>query len=105
MHKKDWRLNERMYGGLTGLNKKETTELHGADQVKAWRRSYDTPPPPVETDSPFWPGNDNRYAHIPRSEVSYIECRACSTAVTNDKMTTPPPSCAINARRSHSANV
>ncbi len=47
---RDWRLNERHYGGLTGLNKAETTEKHGEDQVRIWRRSYDVPPPPMETD-------------------------------------------------------
>lgn len=47
---RDWRLNERHYGGLTGLNKAETTEKHGEDQVRIWRRSYDVPPPPMEAD-------------------------------------------------------
>ena len=56
----NWRLNERMYGGLTGLNKKETVEKYGAEQVGKWRRSYDTPPPQIELSSPYWPGNDNR---------------------------------------------
>lgn len=46
----NWRLNERMYGGLTGLNKKETVEKYGAEQVGQWRRSYDTPPPPIDLD-------------------------------------------------------
>jgi 2,3-bisphosphoglycerate-dependent phosphoglycerate mutase len=57
-----WRLNERMYGGLTGLNKSETAAKHGEQQVQIWRRSYDIPPPPVDEDSPYWPGNDRRYA-------------------------------------------
>ena len=70
----DWRLNERMYGGLTGLNKKETAEKFGADQVKVWRRSYDTPPPPIDTDSKYWPGNDNAYAHIPMADIPLSEC-------------------------------
>ena len=56
-----WRLNERHYGGLTGLNKAETAEKHGADQVKIWRRSYDTPPPPIAADNPDNPANDVRY--------------------------------------------
>jgi 2,3-bisphosphoglycerate-dependent phosphoglycerate mutase len=55
-----WRLNERMYGGLTGLNKKETVAKYGEDQVKKWRRSYSDPPPPIDTSSPYWPGNDNK---------------------------------------------
>lgn len=61
---KDWRLNERHYGGLTGLNKKETAEKHGDDQVKIWRRSYDTPPPPLDPASPYNPARDPRYASV-----------------------------------------
>ena len=56
-----WQLNERHYGGLTGLNKAETAEKHGADQVKIWRRSYDTPPPPIDPANPDNPANDLRY--------------------------------------------
>ncbi len=59
---KDWRLNERHYGGLTGLNKKETADKHGEEQVKIWRRSYDTPPPPLDPASPYNPVLDPRYA-------------------------------------------
>ena len=51
---KTWRLNERHYGGLTGLNKAETAEKHGEEQVKIWRRSFDTPPPPMEKDHPYY---------------------------------------------------
>lgn len=67
---KDWRLNERHYGGLTGLNKAETMEKHGSDQVRIWRRSFDTPPPPMEPGSAFDLSGDPRYAGItvPRSE-------------------------------------
>jgi 2,3-bisphosphoglycerate-dependent phosphoglycerate mutase len=69
---KDWRLNERHYGGLTGLDKKETAAKHGDVQVKIWRRSYDTPPPPIEETSPFNPARDPRYAalsdKIPKTE-------------------------------------
>jgi 2,3-bisphosphoglycerate-dependent phosphoglycerate mutase len=61
---KDWRLNERHYGGLTGLDKAETAAKHGADQVHIWRRSFDTPPPPLESDSPFDLSKDRRYAGI-----------------------------------------
>jgi 2,3-bisphosphoglycerate-dependent phosphoglycerate mutase len=66
----DWRLNERHYGGLTGLDKAETAEQHGADQVKLWRRSYDIPPPDMATDSPWSFANDPRYAgiEVPRTE-------------------------------------
>ena len=61
---KDWRLNERHYGGLTGLNKAETAAKHGDDQVKIWRRSFDVPPPPMEAGSPFDLSHDRRYAGI-----------------------------------------
>lgn len=57
-----WQLNERHYGGLTGLNKAETAEKHGADQVKIWRRSYDTPPPPLDPSSEYNMADDPRYA-------------------------------------------
>ena len=69
-----WRLNERMYGALTGLDKKETVEKYGADQVKEWRRSYSTPPPEISLDSPHWPGNSNEYAHIPLGDLPRSEC-------------------------------
>ncbi|MEO5494178.1 MAG: 2,3-diphosphoglycerate-dependent phosphoglycerate mutase [Sphingomonas sp.] len=61
---KDWRLNERHYGGLTGLNKAETAAKHGDDQVKIWRRSFDIPPPAMEPGSEFDLTNDRRYAGI-----------------------------------------
>lgn len=61
---KDWRLNERHYGGLTGSDKAETAALHGEDQVKLWRRSYDTPPPPLAPGGEFDFTNDRRYAGI-----------------------------------------
>ncbi|EOD35894.1 2,3-bisphosphoglycerate-dependent phosphoglycerate mutase [Emiliania huxleyi CCMP1516] len=69
-----WRLNERMYGGLTGLNKKETAAKYGDEQVKRWRRSYDVPPPPVEKDSPYYPGNNPQYYHIREEELPLSEC-------------------------------
>ena len=67
---KDWRLNERHYGGLTGLDKAETAEKHGEEQVHVWRRSFDVPPPELEPGSLFDLGQDARYAGIaiPRSE-------------------------------------
>ncbi|MDZ7894024.1 MAG: 2,3-diphosphoglycerate-dependent phosphoglycerate mutase [Sphingobium sp.] len=61
---KDWRLNERHYGGLTGLDKAETAAKHGDDQVKIWRRSFDTPPPVLEAGSAFDLSTDRRYAGI-----------------------------------------
>jgi len=67
---KDWRLNERHYGGLTGLNKQEMIDKVGADQVKIWRRSFDIPPPDLPADSPWDVSSDRRYAEIavPRTE-------------------------------------
>jgi 2,3-bisphosphoglycerate-dependent phosphoglycerate mutase len=67
---KDWRLNERHYGGLTGFNKQEMIDKVGAEQVKIWRRSYDVPPPPLPDDSPYRVRSDRRYAgvDVPRSE-------------------------------------
>jgi len=67
---KDWRLNERHYGGLTGLDKAETAAKHGDEQVKVWRRSFDIPPPPLEAGSEFDLASDPRYAGIaiPNSE-------------------------------------
>ena len=62
---KDWRLNERHYGGLTGLDKQETREKHGDEQVLIWRRSFDVPPPPLEPGSAFDLASDTRYAGIP----------------------------------------
>jgi 2,3-bisphosphoglycerate-dependent phosphoglycerate mutase len=61
---KDWRLNERHYGGLTGLNKAETAAKHGEDQVKVWRRSYDVPPPPLVPGGEFDFSMDRRYAGL-----------------------------------------
>jgi len=61
---KDWRLNERHYGGLTGLDKAETAAKHGDEQVKIWRRSFDIPPPPLDAGSPYDLASDPRYAGI-----------------------------------------
>lgn len=71
---RSWRLNERHYGALQGLDKKQTAERHGADQVHTWRRGYDTPPPPVEQDDPEHPANDPRYAHLPPDVLPATEC-------------------------------
>ncbi len=67
---RDWRLNERHYGGLTGLDKAETARVHGDDQVKIWRRSYDIPPPDLPADSEWDFAGDPRYAgaEVPRTE-------------------------------------
>ena len=71
--RRDWRLNERHYGDLTGLNKTETRERHGAEQLQEWRRGYATPPPPISDDNPFNPNDDVRYASI---EPPLAECLA-----------------------------
>lgn len=69
-----WRLNERHYGALQGLDKKETTERHGPEQTKIWRRSFDVPPPPVDADSPEHPANDRRYRLLDQSLLPASEC-------------------------------
>lgn len=69
-----WRLNERHYGALQGLNKAQTAELHGMEQVKIWRRSYDVPPPPLSPDDPRLPSRDPRYAGVDPDELPLSEC-------------------------------
>lgn len=71
---RNWRLNERHYGALQGLDKKATTDQYGADQVKLWRRSYDIPPPPVEVTSPEHPVHDRRYRLLPPDLLPATEC-------------------------------
>jgi 2,3-bisphosphoglycerate-dependent phosphoglycerate mutase len=68
-----WRLNERHYGSLQGLNKTQTVEKHGAEQVKVWRRSYDIPPPPLPQSDPGHPRFDRRYAGVPAGELPSAE--------------------------------
>ncbi|HWR88993.1 MAG TPA: 2,3-diphosphoglycerate-dependent phosphoglycerate mutase [Dissulfurispiraceae bacterium] len=68
-----WRLNERHYGALQGLNKAETVEKHGEEQVKIWRRSYDVPPPALTPDDPRHPGKDPRYAQLKPEELPLTE--------------------------------
>jgi 2,3-bisphosphoglycerate-dependent phosphoglycerate mutase len=70
---KSWRLNERHYGALTGLNKAEMAAEHGEAQVTIWRRSYDTPPPPVTARDPEHPSHDRRYASLKRDEMPLTE--------------------------------
>ena len=69
-----WRLNERHYGALQGLNKAETAKKYGDEQVLVWRRSYDTPPPALEEDDPRWERGDRRYAKLSASEMPRTEC-------------------------------
>lgn len=73
--KQAWELNERHYGGLTGLNKQETVDKHGKEQVLVWRRSYDVPPPPLEEGSEYYSYfmDDPRYAHIPKDKLPLTE--------------------------------
>lgn len=72
--KRHWRLNERHYGALQGLNKKETAEKHGKEQVFEWRRSYDTPPPALEPDDERHPRHDRRYASLAPDLLPATEC-------------------------------
>ncbi len=71
---RDWRLNERHYGALQGLNKSETAAKYGEDQVKIWRRSYDIPPPVLEKTDPRYPGHDPRYKNLTDKELPLTEC-------------------------------
>ncbi|MDD5427946.1 MAG: 2,3-diphosphoglycerate-dependent phosphoglycerate mutase [Candidatus Omnitrophica bacterium] len=69
-----WRLNERHYGALQGLNKSETAAKFGEDQVLVWRRSYDVPPPKLEKNDPRYPGSDPRYKGLTAKELPLTEC-------------------------------
>ena len=70
---RSWRLNERHYGALQGLNKAETAERFGMEQVMTWRRSYDVPPPPLSKDDERYPGKDPRYASLKPNEIPLTE--------------------------------
>ncbi|EED92502.1 phosphoglycerate mutase [Thalassiosira pseudonana CCMP1335] len=76
-----WRLNERHYGGLQGLNKQETVDEYGKDQVLIWRRSYDIPPPECDESSEYYPGNDPRYANVDKADLPKTE----SLKLTEDR--------------------
>lgn len=69
-----WRLNERHYGALQGLNKSEMAKKYGEDQVHVWRRSYDVPPPPLKPTDPMYPGNDPRYRDVNKNDIPLSEC-------------------------------
>ena len=71
---RDWRLNERHYGALQGLNKAETAAKYGDDQVKIWRRSYDIRPPALEEADPRYPGKDRRYHNLTKQQLPLTEC-------------------------------
>jgi 2,3-bisphosphoglycerate-dependent phosphoglycerate mutase len=77
---KSWRLNERHYGALTGLDKAETIAKHGDEQVRIWRRSYDVPPPPQDRSDPFHPCHDARYANVPKDDLPDGESLAMTLA-------------------------
>src|SRR4029078_6247749 len=70
---KDWRLNERHYGALQGLNKAETAAKHGEAQIRIWRPRYDTPPPPLEPDDSRHPSRDPRYSTLSQNELPLTE--------------------------------
>ena len=70
---KAWQLNERHYGALQGLDKQQTVDKHGIDQVTVWRRSYDVPPPELETSSDMWPGNDAKYGRLDKAVMPTTE--------------------------------
>lgn len=74
--RRSWRLNERHYGALQGMDKKQTTETYGAEQVFEWRRSYDVPPPPLDPDDERHPRFDERYAALPPDVLPASECLA-----------------------------
>jgi 2,3-bisphosphoglycerate-dependent phosphoglycerate mutase len=70
---RSWRVNERMYGALQGLNKAETAARHGEEQVLVWRRSYDVPPPPLDVSDPRHPSHDSRYASLAPADIPLTE--------------------------------
>jgi 2,3-bisphosphoglycerate-dependent phosphoglycerate mutase len=80
--KRTWRLNERHYGDLTGLDKAETAARHGEAQVKIWRRAYDIAPPPISPDNDFDPADDPRYAQLDPAAIPASECLADVVART-----------------------
>lgn len=71
---RDWRLNERHYGALQGLNKAETAAKYGEQQVKVWRRSYDIRPPELDENDPRYPGHDPRYKGLSKNQLPHTEC-------------------------------
>ena len=113
---KDWRLNERHYGGLTGLNKAETIARVGEAQVKIWRRSFDIPPPPLEADSPYQVGADRRYAgiDIPSSEslkdtiarvLPYYEAEIASALRRGERVIVAAHGNSLRALEKHLSNI
>jgi len=72
--KRTWRLNERHYGALQGLNKKDTLEKYGEEQFMLWRRSFDVPPPPIDPDDKYAQNKDSKYANLSPAEIPLTEC-------------------------------
>ncbi|KAF0698530.1 Aste57867_10857 [Aphanomyces stellatus] len=81
----EWRLNERHYGALTGLDKAETVQKHGKEQVLIWRRSYDIPPPQLTTDSEYYPGHDRRYKNLKKEDLPLAESLEMTAARVQPK--------------------
>ena len=113
---KDWRLNERHYGGLTGLNKQEMIDKVGAEQVKIWRRSFDIPPPPLEADSPYDVERDRRYANVevPASEslkntiervLPYFEAEIVPALQANKRVLVAAHGNSLRALEKHLSNI
>ncbi|QNN65000.1 2,3-diphosphoglycerate-dependent phosphoglycerate mutase [Sphingomonas rhizophila] len=113
---KDWRLNERHYGGLTGLNKQEMIDKVGAEQVKIWRRSFDVPPPPLDDDSPYQLAGDRRYAgiHIPNTEslkttiarvLPYFEAEIAPALKRGERVIVAAHGNSLRALEKHLSNI
>jgi 2,3-bisphosphoglycerate-dependent phosphoglycerate mutase len=113
---KDWRLNERHYGALTGLNKQEMIDKVGAEQVQIWRRSFDVPPPPLEEGSACDVGRDRRYAGIdvPRSEslkdtiarvLPYFEAEIAPALATGKRVIVSAHGNSLRALEKHLSNI
>ena len=113
---KDWRLNERHYGGLTGLNKQEMIDKVGAEQVKIWRRSFDVPPPPLDDDSPYQLAGDRRYAgiDIPNTEslkttiarvLPYFEAEIAPALKRGERVIVAAHGNSLRALEKHLSNI
>jgi len=113
---KDWRLNERHYGALTGLNKQEMIGKVGADQVQVWRRSFDIPPPQMEPDSPYQVGDDRRYAGIdvPKVEslkdtiaraLPYYQAEIAPRLMTGERILVSAHGNSLRALEKHLSNI
>ena len=113
---KDWRLNERHYGGLTGLNKQEMIDQVGAEQVQIWRRSFDIPPPPMPDDSPYDVAADSRYAGlpIPRTEslkdtiarvLPYYEAEIVPALLADERVIVSAHGNSLRALEKHLSNI